>query len=45
MYVKVKERFLVAPVEVVARSPDKFAATIKTEITSKLIKEAGIKVN
>jgi tripartite-type tricarboxylate transporter receptor subunit TctC len=43
----VKERFLNAAVEVVASSPDQFAATIKTEIvkTSKLIKEAGFKGN
>ena len=41
-----KERFLNAAVEVVASSPEQFAATIKTEIVkmSKLIKEAGIKV-
>jgi len=43
----VKERFLNAAVEVVASSPDQFAATIKSEVVkmNKLIKEAGIKVN
>ena len=42
---EVKERFLSAGEEVVASSPQKFAATIKSDIakTAKLIKDAGIR--
>jgi tripartite-type tricarboxylate transporter receptor subunit TctC len=43
----VKEKFLNAGVEVVASSPEQFAATIKSEIAKigKVIKDAGIKTN
>ena len=43
----VKERLLNAGEEVVASSPDQFAAAIKSDIArmGKLIKDAGIKVN
>jgi len=42
-----RERFLNAGAEVVANSPEEFAATIKTdtEKISKVIKDAGIKVD
>ena len=41
----VKEKFLAIGVEVVARPPVEFAATIKSDITrmGKLIKDAGIR--
>ena len=43
----VKEKFLKAGVEVVASSPEQFAATIKSEIAKigKVIKDAGVKTN
>ena len=43
---EVKERFLNIQTEVVASSPEQFAATLKSELAkwSKVIKEAGIKV-
>ena len=43
----VRERFLGFGEEVVASSPEQFAATIKSDVAkwSKLIKDAGIKVN
>ena len=43
----VKERFLNAGAEVVASSPDQFAAFIKADVAKmgKVIKEAGIKMN
>ena len=44
---EVKEKFFNAGIELVASSPDQFAAFIKSEITkwSKLIKDAGIKLD
>ena len=41
----VKEKFLKAGVEVVANSPEQFAATIRSEIAkiAKVIKDAGVK--
>jgi tripartite-type tricarboxylate transporter receptor subunit TctC len=44
---EVKQRFLEAGYEVVASSPEQFAATIKADIarSGKIIRDAGIKIN
>lgn len=43
----VKERFLAVGMEVIAGSPEQFAASIKSETVKwdKVIKDAGIKAN
>ena len=43
----VRERYLAVGMEVIAGSPEQFAATIKSEVTKweKVIKEAGIRID